>query len=145
MTRGGKRSGAGRKAAIDSFQALQVGEHCEALWLKAAEDQALARHAETAEMQLVDAERARLDLVHPLLRKRSALPKEIGEEITDIIGKRRGYTIAVLRPYEAKFEIIQSAIAWCKKEFGADISESKANQCWKDFRRFRKWAEKQAV
>lgn len=117
-----------------------VGAHCEALWLKAGEAQALARYERDPKIKMIRQEQARADLIPKTSRGRKMNP-EITEGIDDITGGSRFTSIPLKRPYGVKEEIIAAAIAWCGDEYGQIISESKAAECWKKYKRFQKQAK----
>lgn len=140
MTRGGARAGAGRKSPLNGFQALQVGQYCEALWIKAAEEQAHARYEALPQTKDIRAEQARADLI-PLSRGKRRMNPDITESIDEITGGKRSISLPLMRPFGVKADIIKKAIDWCKSEFGQIISASKAVECWKNYKRFEKWAK----
>lgn len=135
--RGGARSGAGRKSPLTGWQSLQVGEHCETLWLQAAEAQALARYEELPKTKEIRAEQLRTEMIPMAARRRAKQSlQDIGESIDDITGGKRGVSLPLKRPYGAKAAVIKAAIAWCKAEYDQTITASKATECWKAYKRF---------
>jgi hypothetical protein len=140
MTRGGARSGAGRKSALSTFEALQLGEWCEYQWSKTAEDQALERHTKSTRttLQIRDVQDSAA-LVGRLARKHG-MPEQITEDIDHLTGGDRVVSIPLKRPYGAKAKVIAAAIKWCKAEYGQTITVSKATECWKAYKRFQRRA-----
>jgi hypothetical protein len=146
MTRGGARSGAGRKSNLSKLQALMVGGYCEALWNQAAEDQAHARHEQEPTTKMIRQEQDRAELIPKSPRGRRMNP-EITESIDDIVraaGRQRAVSIPLKRPYGAKVKVIAVAIAWCQEKYGQTITESKALECWKEWKRFQNTPEYKA-
>jgi hypothetical protein len=141
--RGGARSGAGRKSSLTTLQALLVGEHCESAWLRAAEDQAFERYERDPVTKMIRDEQARTDLIPRFARRRGA-QRDISESIDDITDGKRGVSIPLKRPYGAKAGVLEGAIAWCQQEYGQIITTSKATECWKEYKRFQKWASNAA-
>lgn len=135
--RGGARPRSGRKSKLTKLQALMVGERYEALWLKAATDQAMARYERDTTTKMVRQEQARADLIPTRGRR---MNEDITESIDEIICGRR-VSIPVFRPYGVKAEIVSKVVGWCKDEYEQIITPSKANECWKEYRRFQKWAK----
>jgi hypothetical protein len=131
VTRGGARSGAGRRSVLSREQALWVGEECERLWIKASEDQAMARYEKGPITEMIRDEQARTDLIPIFARKARGSVRDITESIDEITGGVRVMSIPRKRAYGAKSEVIKAAIAWCLDEYGQIITSSKAVECWK--------------
>jgi hypothetical protein len=141
--RGGAGRGQGRKPALDPVEAFEVGERCEYLWHKAAENDALAEHNKLPISRMVQDEQARAALIPMPARGRRRMNPEITEAIDEITEGARRVTLALRRPHGEKAKVLADAVAWCEEQFGQIISANKADECWKAFRRFRKRAAKQ--
>jgi hypothetical protein len=140
--RGGAGRGQGRKRTLDSFEAFEVGERCEYLWHKAAEDQALAQHDKLWTSRMVKDEQDRTDLIRP--RRPGAL-RDVSESIDAITAGKRLVSLELKRPHGAKAKVLADAVTWCEAQFGRIITASKVDECWKAYRRFQKRRTKQGT
>jgi hypothetical protein len=134
VTRGGSRVGAGRKAALSGFEALQVGEQFEYLRIMAAEAQAIEK---LPNRQAIEAAQERAQSI-PIKERKRGTPEDIKDDVDFYSGGNRGSSVSLSRQYGGKTEITAATIKWCLNEFGQRISASKAVECWKKYRKFQK-------
>ena len=141
MSRGGARTGAGRRKKLELLTALLIGEHFDLLWYQESVRQALARHGKSNSMRTVRAAQSWAAMIPLGRRAKSSSAEEISEDIDFATGGNRYSSLPLLRPYGARRTLVTETITWCKENVELTISERQVLACWKEYKKFKKWAE----
>lgn len=159
MTRGGSRSGSGRKPLLDEEEEISVGSICERMWQDMAWQ--LANEEYEAQLYIKDVRHSQQELQNIPVRVRAEVEttRKFAEatvmiedsiryanipadELSDssiannkLASERGGPDpVTVTRPYDAKDKVLAAGIAWARDKFDKNISARTADRCWGKFR-----------
>lgn len=152
MSRGGVRSGAGRKPALTALQRMSLGADCESRFnryaaakLDAAVASALDRQpeydammkevhsipvGERADWLSSEAASDHRDDVEGIMRSQFRVPDDFDGPVG------RGIHVRVTKPYGVKRAIIDEVAAEAALSLGISVSSRLVRECWDEFRKY---------
>ena len=141
-THGGAGRGQGRKKAVDDpIDRVAAGSKCEELWNQRTVQQAFEKYECKPTTERVRNAQHRAALI-PLQQRKRKSTRETIEDITgdieDALGPGSSGLVRILlvRPKNAKDQVIAEAIAWFKKTYGIELTPFRMRRCWDEYRAF---------
>jgi hypothetical protein len=154
---GGAGRGQGRKKAVAAaLERCAAGSKCEELWNELMVRQALAKYELDPATKMIRLAQNRTSLIPLRDRTRRSTNEtldDVGSDIEAALELRtsrdrgnasslcfeegrsaRQLQIPLVRPKNAKAQIIEEAISWFKDTYGIELTPYRMRRCWDEFR-----------